>query len=924
MVRPFRTLRDGLRADVSRAIAMATGGVLVFAPIEYALTLWQYPGSTSAGTDLRLIALTATLTSLLWLLIAVATTATVILVRLARTRVDPAAATAPGLFALGALDDDGVRPGVPRLWATLFGALLLGATIQRAAAWATERFKEPQLTAIAIAAIAVTAVAIGIPLYRVIRTASRIGASALASAGALNPLGRWRAAGIAIGAMVLVAVLAIWVMLPQSRSVLPVRMIVSAIVLAIGMGLGARHHALAPRRQPRTRRRALQLAGGLLAFNVLTLVWIGADLETKYTAVTASPALDKLIGVVRTANDLDGDGFGSLLGEADCAPFSSAIHPGAFDPPGDGIDQNCDGQDTTYADLVAPTGPTVPVPKRFEKPWNVLLLTIDTVRYDHTTFGGYKIKSGRDTTPQLAELVKRSVSFTYANAPSAGTMACIPAILTSKYFHSGVAMDDDYPRPRGYPPKLLPENVMFAEIMKRKGYYTGAIGSHEWWTNWGLEQGFDSFDNSIGAVVDPYRVVADKVTDHALAFISRHQDKKWFLWAHYIDPHGRYVAHPDVVDYGRTEPDLYDAEIKWTDQEVGRLLRELQRLPSYNNTIVVVTSDHGESMGEHGVATGTHGTALYRTLTHVPLIFYIPGNKPKQIHGAVSTLDILPTVAALAGIDTSDLSFEGRSLVGSLFYGREDRSRIVFSETNAPNKRRAAISENYRLLYYLNNNIYELFDDRKDPDELHNLAPESPPALATMKKALNGWMNRVMYARDPTFNQAFRLYMSDVILDHAPHPQVRSEHQSIENGKIEILGIGLDKATVAAPNLRTQFHVFFHVHQQVTTSYKFQLVGWPVEPGTPLTAPVPITALRSSFHVSGDGAYPTIRWRENEYIRERFTLQLPPEWKAPAIGIGLVVAKVGSTRTRVKPTGATPSNDVFLYSLGQLPVIVPK
>ena len=92
----------------------------------------------------------------------------------------------------------------------------------------------------------------------------------------------------------------------------------------------------------------------------------------------------------------------------------------------------------------------------------------------------------------------------------------------------------------------------------------------------------------------------------------------WFLWVHYIDPHGRYVAHPDVVDYGSSEPDLYDAEVQWTDQEVGRLLDELARLPSYQRTIVVITSDHGDSMGEHNVPPGTHGTALYRELQHVP------------------------------------------------------------------------------------------------------------------------------------------------------------------------------------------------------------------------------------------------------------------------------------------------------------------
>ena len=191
-------------------------------------------------------------------------------------------------------------------------------------------------------------------------------------------------------------------------------------------------------------------------------------------------------------------------------------------------------------------------------------------------------------------------------------MASIPAIITSKYFHDGIALDETNVPP-GMPPRLKPENVLLPEIMKRAGYYTGVIASHEYWNDWGMDQGVDDYDNSIGKTPDPFRVAADKVTDHALAWISRQQGKKWFLWAHYIDPHGRYVAHPDVVDYGSSEPDLYDAEIKWTDQQIGRLLDELQRLPSRRpNTIIVLTSDHGDSHGraQRAARHARHGAVL--------------------------------------------------------------------------------------------------------------------------------------------------------------------------------------------------------------------------------------------------------------------------------------------------------------------------
>jgi hypothetical protein len=264
----------------------------------------------------------------------------------------------------------------------------------------------------------------------------------------------------------------------------------------------------------------------------VTLLRWGADVETRYIAITASPPLDQLIKLIREVNDLDRDGFGSVLGENDCNPFDKRIHPGAADLPDDGIDQNCNGHDFSLRVSALPSGPTLPVPDQFKRSdWNILLLTIDTVRYDRTSFGGYKTgPKARDTTPRLAELVRKSTSFSFANAPSAGTMASIPAILTSKFFHSGIALDET--PPPGNPPRIKPENTTLPEIMKRGGYKTGVIGSHHWWNDWGLEQGVDDYDNTIGKTSDPYIVAADKVTDHILAWITRQQAHKWFLWAH--------------------------------------------------------------------------------------------------------------------------------------------------------------------------------------------------------------------------------------------------------------------------------------------------------------------------------------------------------------------------------------------------------
>jgi arylsulfatase A-like enzyme len=493
--------------------------------------------------------------------------------------------------------------------------------------------------------------------------------------------------------------------------------------------------------------------------------------------------------------------------------------------------------------------------------------------------------------------------------------------LTSKFFHSGIALDET--PPPGNPPRIKPENTTLPEIMKRGGYKTGVIGSHHWWNDWGLEQGVDDYDNTIGKTSDPYIVAADKVTDHILAWITRQQAHKWFLWAHYIDPHGRYVAHPDVIDYGTSEPDLYDAELRWTDQQVGRLLDELVRLPSNDRTIIIITSDHGESMGEHGVPVGTHGTALYRELLHVPLIIYVPNNQPRLMSGAVTPLDIVPTIAELTGIDVKDLSFEGKSLVPQVFYGKDDTDRIVFAETNAPSPIRTSISSTNKLIYYMHSNLYELYDLVADPLEKSNLAPKSPPALVLMKTALEAWLERVVYARDPRFNQAANKVMSDLVLSSPPDPEVVTQGQRLAGGDIEILGMGLaDKSARPAPGARVEIDVFFHVKARTATAYRFLIGAWPIDSTTWKPADAAPTAMaRSLMRPTGDGMFASDRWRSGEYIRDHFTLTLPADWTGDRLAVGLVA--IDTDGDKIVATGAAPANDPNLLILGALPFGTP-
>ena len=126
----YRSVREGAIADVGRAITMAATGAAVFAPVEYVLTLWAYAGESALASKVRLLALTATLSLVLFLLSALALSACMIAARLLRAQHDPVAARGPGWFSPSPLTG-GIRPGVPRLWAAVVTALLLGAGVQR-------------------------------------------------------------------------------------------------------------------------------------------------------------------------------------------------------------------------------------------------------------------------------------------------------------------------------------------------------------------------------------------------------------------------------------------------------------------------------------------------------------------------------------------------------------------------------------------------------------------------------------------------------------------------------------------------------------------------------------------------------------------------------------------------------------------------
>jgi hypothetical protein len=187
-----------------------------------------------------------------------------------------------------------------------------------------------------------------------------------------------------------------------------------------------------------------------------------------------------------------------------------------------------------------------------------------------------------------------------------------------------------------------------------------------------------------------------------------------------------------------------------------------------------------------------------------------------------------------------------------------------------------------------------------------------------MKQALQGWMDRVMFVRDPTFNQAFR-QLSDVVLRAAPTPEVATEGQSVDG--IAITGIGTSDGKPLAPGGKADIHVYFRVDQPTTAAYRFALAAWPVDRGAPPGPPSPGAIYRTPSRTTAAGAFATDRWKAGDFVRERFTVTLPMDWRGDGVVVGLVAEPASGPPH--KPTGPSLAIDPGVAVLGTLPMRAP-
>ena len=357
-------------------------------------------------------------------------------------------------------------------------------------------------------------------------------------------------------------------------------------------------------------------------------------------------------------------------------------------------------------------------------PPNVLLVTVDTLRADRLGSYGYSLAR----TPVLDRLAAEGVRFADATTHAPLTYPSHVGILTGRYpADFGVRLNGMDPLPEAA--------TTIAEALKKGGYRTGAVvGSVILDRSSGLDQGFDAYEDSIAirpaetmALADLQRSAA-QVTAAALSWLksspSGSGSRPWFLWAHYYDPHLPYDAPAKYSTAAPGRP--YDAEIAFVDAELGTLLSAVDR----RRTLVVVTADHGEALGDHGEPD--HGFFLYDATLHVPLIVSGPagasGRSPAQnfvprvVREQVRSIDIAPTIAAVAGVEAGS-SFDGASLVPLLEGGSRKDVPVSLAESWYPRMhfgwselRSARVGE----WKYIAAPKPELYDLRNDRNEMQN------------------------------------------------------------------------------------------------------------------------------------------------------------------------------------------------------------
>lgn len=370
---------------------------------------------------------------------------------------------------------------------------------------------------------------------------------------------------------------------------------------------------------------------------------------------------------------------------------------------------------------------------------NVVLVTIDTLRADRLSSYG----SEQVSTPHMDRLAREGVRFSNAATAVPFTLPAHSSIMTGTYppFHGvrenvGYSLDESLPT--------------LAEELSAAGWATaGFVSAFVLDSRWGIGRGFDHYrddfqldPNKPSVNVGQVQHEGSDTIEHALAWLDEPRDAPFFLWVHLFEPHDPYTP-PEP--YRSQYPDRpYDAEVAYTDSLVGLLREGLESRGLFDDSVFVLTSDHGEGLGQHG--EGFHGYFIYDSTVRVPLILRLPFGdfEGRVVDEAISHVDILPTVLSIAGRDVP-VEVQGIDLL-PLILGREPAAaREVYTESYyslyhynwAP--LRSIRTESEKFIETTNPELYLL---REDADEASNVLLQNRDLARALRDRL------LAYSRD--------------------------------------------------------------------------------------------------------------------------------------------------------------------------------
>lgn len=425
---------------------------------------------------------------------------------------------------------------------------------------------------------------------------------------------------------------------------------------------------------------------------------------------------------------------------------------------------------------------------------NIIVITLDTTRADRMGFLGSK----RGLTPHLDTLAKQSAVFTRAYSHVPLTTASHATIFTGTYPQYNHVVDFGIP---------LSDKLPYTpDILRKNGYHTAAfiaslvldpLGG----TAPGFDRGFEVYDAGFhmrprGA--DRYETVerrASDVVNHALAWLSKRPAGPMFLWIHLYDAHDPYDPPEPFKTRYRSQP--YDGEIAYADAEVGRLLAALRTQGQFDNSLIAVMSDHGESLGEHG--ENTHGVFLYDSTIHVPLLVKLPGVRAtgKQVDTRVSLVDVAPTILRQAGLPVP-AEMQGQSLLSFIGKTSTDNApsqdRAAYAETDYPHRAfgwsslRALRTGKY---LYIRAPQAELYNLTSDPQEKENIAVSSKAVADTLAAQLEDLRRKttqtLLELAKPDPEQVEKLQALGYVASDASNSKTGSTDSGIDpKSKIEV------------------------------------------------------------------------------------------------------------------------------------------